>query len=260
MRNNNKLLDENYFPGWLGAIPFVFVFLIWEVIGRLNIEGLQYIIPSPESVIIALCEDLAGEELWRHLWITIIEVFWGFLIAIVSALILGVAIGRSSLLDRIFYPIIVFLQAIPKVALAPLWLVIFGFGIGSKIALAAMVGFFPLLVGVMVGMSAMRFEELELMRSLKATSWQIFFKVQLPRAIPSIFGGIEVGIIFSLIGAVVGEFVGARGGLGYLIQFRSAQLDLPGIFSPIFILALIGLVIDLATKMVGKRLMKWNGE
>ena len=182
------------------------------------------------------------------------------LIAVVAALLIGVLIGRSELLERTFYPIIVFFQAVPKVALAPVWLIVFGFGIGSKVALAAMVGFFPMLVGVIVGMSAMRRDEVELMRSLKATQWQIFTKVQLPRAVPSIFGGLEVGLLFALIGAVVGEFVGARAGLGYLINFRSSRLDLPGVFSPLIVLAVIGLALDLMAKFIGRRLMTWQGE
>jgi NitT/TauT family transport system permease protein len=192
--------------------------------------------------------------------ITMEEVFWGVVIAVAAALLIGVMIGRSEVLERTFYPIIVFFQAVPKVALAPLWLIVFGFGIGSKVALAAMVGFFPMLVGVIVGMAAMRREEVELMRSLKATQWQIFTKVQLPRALPSIFGGLEVGLLFALIGAVVGEFVGARAGLGYLINFRSARLDLPAIFSPLIVLALIGLALDLAAKFLGRRLTTWQGE
>jgi NitT/TauT family transport system permease protein len=158
-----------------------------------------------------------------------------------------------------FYPLLVFFQAVPKVALAPVWLIAFGFGIGSKIALAAMVAFFPLLVGVIVGMAATRREEFELMRSLRASAWQIFRKVRVPRAIPSIFGALEVAILFALIGAVVGEFVGAQAGLGYLIQFRSARLDLGGVFSPLIVLSIIGLVLDLSAKWLGRRLMRWEG-
>ena len=244
----------------LGSVPFVVMMLAWELFGRLDLEALRYVLPTPEAVAAALYEDLSSGVLWKHIAITMEEVFWGVLIAVVAALLIGVMIGRSELLERIFYPIIVFFQAVPKVALAPLWLIVFGFGIGSKVALAAMVGFFPMLVGVIVGMSAMRREEVDLMRSLKATQWQIFTKVQLPRAVPSIFGGLEVGLLFALIGAVVGEFVGARAGLGYLINFRSTRLDLPGVFAPLVVLALIGLALDLAAKLVGRRLMTWQGE
>ena len=244
----------------LGSIPFVAMMLAWELFGRLDLEALRYVLPTPESVAAALHEDFSSGVLWKHISITMQEVFWGVLIAVVAALLIGVMIGRSELLERIFYPIIVFFQAVPKVALAPLWLIVFGFGIGSKVALAAMVGFFPMLVGVIVGMSAMRREEVDLMRSLKATQWQIFTKVQLPRAVPSIFGGLEVGLLFALIGAVVGEFVGARAGLGYLINFRSTRLDLPGVFAPLVVLALIGLALDLGAKLIGRRLMTWQGE
>jgi len=244
----------------LGALPFVAGLALWELLGRLQIQSLQYVIPTPVSVVRALAEDLTSGEMFVHIRITMTEVLAGLAIAIASALILGVIIGRSPTLERAFYPAIVFFQALPKVALAPLWLIVFGFGLGSKIALAAMIAFFPLLVGVIVGMAAIRRDEVELMRSLKATQWQIFVKVQVPRALPSIFGGLEVGALFALIGAVVGEFVGARGGLGYLIEFRSSRLDLPGIFSPLIILAMIGLALDLATKAIGRRLMHWEGE
>lgn len=244
----------------LGALPFIVGFILWEILGRLKIESLRYVIPSPESVVLALLSDITSGEMFMHLQITMTEVFVGLGFAIVSAMMLGVLIGRSSALERTFYPAIVFFQALPKVALAPVWLIVFGFGLGSKIALAAMVSFFPLLVGVIVGMSAIRREEVELLRSLRATQWQIFVKVQLRRAIPSIFGGLEVAVLFALIGAVVGEFVGARGGLGYLIEFRSSRLDLPGIFSPLIALALVGLALDLGTKAIGKRLMHWQGD
>lgn len=244
----------------LGSIPFLVMLAGWELLGRIDFEALRYVLPTPEAVVAALYEDFSSGLLWKHIAITMEEVFWGVLIAVVAALLVGIVIGRSELLERTFYPIIVFFQAVPKVALAPIWLIVFGFGIGSKVALAAMVGFFPMLVGVIVGMSAIRREEVELMRSLKASQWQIFTKVQLPRAIPSIFGGLEVGLLFALIGAVVGEFVGARAGLGYLINFRSSRLDLPGVFSPLIVLALIGLALDLAAKFAGRRLMTWQGE
>ena len=244
----------------LGAAPFVVGLALWELLTRLEIQSLRYVIPSPEAVARALYGDFRSGEILGHLYITMGEVLVGLGIAIVSAVALGVVIGRSPLLERAFYPAIVFFQALPKVALAPLWLIAFGFGMGSKIALAAMIGFFPLLVGVIVGMSAIRREEIELMRSIRASRWQIFVKVQVPRAIPSIFGGLEVGVLFALIGAVVGEFVGARGGLGYLIEFRSSRLDLPGIFSPLIVLSVIGVLMDLGTKAVGKRLMHWEGD
>lgn len=256
--------DDEHSQFWrnlgLGSIPFVVGMALWELVGALDIQSLKYVIPTPESVAAALWSDIVSGEILEHFLVTMSEVFLGLAIAIGAALILGLIIGRSSVLERTFYPAIVFFQAIPKVALAPLWLIVFGFGIGSKVALAAMVGFFPLLVGVIVGLSAIRRDERELMRSLRASQWQIFTKVQIPRALPSIFGGLEVGVLFALIGAVVGEFVGARAGLGYLIEFRSSRLDLPGVFSPLIVLALVGLLLDLGSKFLGKRLIKWEGE
>jgi NitT/TauT family transport system permease protein len=245
---------------YIGAIPLIVGFGLWELIAWLDLQSLRYVIPAPSDVMLSLWDDIKSGELFEHVQITLSEVFLGLIIAVVSALVIGLIIGRSHFLERMFYPIIVFFQAIPKVALAPLWLIAFGFGIASKVAISAMVCFFPMLVGVIVGMSAMRREEAELMKTLRATQWQIFTKVQLPRALPSIFGGLEVAVLFALIGAVVGEFVGARGGLGYLISFRSSRLDLPGVFGPLIVLSIIGLILDLGTKALGKRLMSWQGE
>ena len=224
----------------LGATPFVVGLALWELIGLLDIQSLKYVIPTPESVALALWTDIASGELLGHFLVTMSEVFLGLAIAVGSALILGLIIGRSPMLERTFYPAIVFFQAIPKVALAPLWLIVFGFGIGSKVALAAMVAIFSAARRRDRRPGCDASEELELMRSLRASQWQIFTKVQIPRALPSIFGGLEVGVLFALIGAVVGEFVGARAGLGYLIEFRSSRLDLPGVFSPLIVLALVG--------------------
>lgn len=246
---------------WLmGAVPFVLLFIGWWLLTSANFQLMRYVLPPPGEVWDALVKDMTSGVMLKHAWITFTELIGGLGIAVVSATILGVLIGRSPLLEKLLYPMIVFFQAIPKVALAPLWLIVFGFGIGSKIAIAAMVSFFPMLIGTIVGMSAMRNDEHELMRSLRATSWQTFVKVQLPRALPSIFGGLQVAAIFALLGAVVGEFIGARGGLGYLISFRSAQLDLPGVFSPIVVLALFGVVLDLGLQAIGKRFMAWEGE
>jgi NitT/TauT family transport system permease protein len=257
-QKKNRSIWSNHIV--LGAVPFVVAGLIWETIGRLEIQSLRYVIPTPEAVAAALWHDISTGAITEHFFVTMTEVFTGLAIAIVLALVLGIIIGRSIILEQMLYPFIVFFQAVPKVALAPLWLIAFGFGMGSKIALATMVCFFPMLVGVVVGMAAMRREELELMRSLRASSWQIFVKVQLLRALPSIFGGLEVAVLFSLIGAIVGEFVGAQAGLGYLIEYRSSRLDLPGVFSPLVILAVVGVVLDGAVKFLGRRLITWSGQ
>lgn len=249
-----------FFDRYIGAIPLLGVFLLWELIAWFDFQSLRYVIPAPRDVFLSLWDDILSGQLIEHVQITLAEVFLGLIIAVGSALILGIIIGKSHFIERMFYPLIVFFQAIPKVALAPLWLIAFGFGIASKVAISAMVCFFPMLVGVIVGMSAMRREEAELMTTLRATQWQIFTKVQLPRALPSIFGGLEVAVLFALIGAVVGEFVGARGGLGYLISFRSSRLDLPGVFGPLIVLSIIGLVLDVGTKAIGNKLMSWRGE
>jgi NitT/TauT family transport system permease protein len=246
------------YPLFIGAGPFVIALVLWIVVGWFDPLSLRYVIPKAGEVAAMLVGDLQSKGFWHHFTTTMIEVFAGLAIAVIAGVVIGAAIGLSRFLEEFFYPFIIFFQAIPKVALAPVWLIAFGFGAGSKIALSAMVAFFPILVGVIVGLSATQREEFELMKSLRASAWQTFWKVRVPRAIPSIFGALEVAVLFALIGAIVGEFVGAQAGLGYLIQFRSSRLDLPGVFSPLIVLSVVGLILDLGTKKLGKRLMRWE--
>ena len=252
--------SDRHVGRWIGVIPFVLWIILWELLSIANIQALRYVVPSLPAVVEALWTDIASGEIVVHFQTTIVEILSGFGIAAVSGLVIGTAIALSPLLDRLMYPTIVFFQSMPKIALAPLWLIVFGFGIGSKIALSAMVAFFPMLISVIIGMKAMRREEAELMRSLRSTPAQTFWKVRVPRALPAIFGGIQIAAVFALTGAVVAEFVGAEAGLGYLIDFRSSRLDLPGVFSPLIVLAVVGLLLTFGTKAIANTLIKWEGE
>jgi NitT/TauT family transport system permease protein len=146
----------------------------------------------------------------------------------------------------------------PKVAIAPLLLLWFGFGVASKVAIAALLAFFPLLVNTALGLHASDPQQEELMHSLAAQRWQIFVMVRLRNALPSIFAGLELAMVFSVIGAIVGEFVGARGGLGYMIQQRNANVDVAGILSVLLILGIVGAVLTYCVKIVDHYVVFWN--
>jgi NitT/TauT family transport system permease protein len=241
-----------------GALPFIVILVIWLILSLLNLDALKYAIPHLDVTVKALVTDLSDPRLYGNISITMQEFGLGLLIAIVGGLILGIAVGLSRTIETILFPVIVFFQAIPALALAPLMVIVFGFGIGSKVAVAASVAIFPILIGVMQGMRSIRVDEIDLMRSLSATPRQTFLKVRVQRAIPSAFGGFQVGTLHATTAAVVTEFLGATSGLGYLIQVRSTNLQISEVFSALLILAFIAVVINLLLRFIGRRLSRWE--
>jgi len=157
-----------------------------------------------------------------------------------------------------FYPYIVMFQSLPKVALAPLIVVWFGLGLTSKVINAALVAFFPLLVNTMVGLKSADEDRVSLMRSLAASDSQIFWMLRLPNALPFVMAGLDVAMIFALIGAIVAEFVGAQRGLGMLIQSMNFNMDVSGQFSILIILSLLGLILNRIIMLVRRRIMFWD--
>jgi NitT/TauT family transport system permease protein len=200
---------------------------------------------------------VASGAVFLHLGITLTEILLGFAIGAIGAFVLGSLIALFRIADRILYPYIIALQAVPKVALAPLLVIWFGFGLESKILMTAVIAFFPILVNTVVGLRTVEQDRLDLMVALKATRWQIFRFVRLPTALPFIFAGLDVGIVLSVIGAIVGEFVGASGGLGYLLLVYNADLNIAAVFALLIILAVLGIVLHSAVMLVQRRVMFW---
>jgi NitT/TauT family transport system permease protein len=160
--------------------------------------------------------------------------------------------------EYFLYPFVVMFQAMPKVALAPLIIVWFGLGLTSKVVNAALVAFFPLMVNTIVGLRSAEEDKVNLMKSLAATKTQIFWMLQLPNAMPYIFAGLEIAMIFALIGAIVAEFVGAQAGLGMLIQSMNFTMDVAGQFSVLLILSVVGLVLNAIVNEVRRRVLFWD--
>ena len=230
---------------------------IWEW-AVATFEVPAYILPAPSRIFFALYNGLRSGLYPGHIWVTVSETLLGFGVGCALAFLLGAIVALSRRVEYFFYPIIVMFQAMPKVALAPLIIVWFGLGLTSKVVSAALVAFFPLMVNTIVGLRSTDEDRVNLMRSLSASRWQIFRMLQLPNALPYIFAGLEIAMIFALIGAIVAELVGAEKGLGMLIQSMNFTMDVAGQFSVLLILSVLGLILNGAVTLVRRRLLYWD--
>ena len=230
---------------------------VWEALVRL-LDVPAFILPTPSSIFTALYRGIVSTLYLNHIGITLAETLIGFVVGAALAFALGIAVALSRPIEYFLYPIIVMFQAMPKLALAPLIIVWFGLGLTSKVVNAALVAFFPLMVNTIVGLRSAEEEKVDLMRSLAANRWQVFWMPQLPNAMPYIFAGLEIAMIFALIGAIVAEFVGAQSGLGMLIQSMNFTMDVAGQFSILLILSLLGLVLNGIVNGVRRRVLFWD--
>lgn len=231
--------------------------VVWEGIVRLFAIP-AFILPAPTSVFMALYRGTTSMLYVDHLWITLTETFLGFALGTTLAFMLGIAVAISRRVEYFLYPFIVMFQSMPKVALAPLIIIWFGLGLTSKVVSAALVAFFPLMVNTIVGLRSAEEDRINLMRSLDATRLQIFWMLQLPNAMPYIFAGLEIAMIFSLIGAIVAEFVGAQAELGMLMQSMNFTMDVAGQFSVLIILSMLGLILNSIVSEARRRVLFWD--
>jgi NitT/TauT family transport system permease protein len=241
----------------LRLLLIALVLALWEAAVRL-FEVPQFILPAPSNVFIAFYRGFASGLYIDHIWVTVGETLLGFVLGTALAFVLGTVIALSRPIEYFLYPFVVMFQAMPKVALAPLIIVWFGLGLTSKVVNAALVAFFPLMVNTIVGLRSAEEDRLNLMRSLAATRMQIFWMLQLPNAMPYIFAGLEIAMIFALIGAIVAEFVGAQAGLGMLIQSMNFSMDVAGQFSVLLILSILGLCLNSIIVGIRRRVLFWD--
>jgi NitT/TauT family transport system permease protein len=239
-------------------IPLVFVLFValWEwAVRAWNIPN--FLVPAPSTVAGALARGFRSGLYLTNFWITLVEALAGFVIAAVAGIVLGAVIAQFRLVERTFYPYLVALQTLPKIAIAPLVIVWFGFGLSSKVIIAATVAFFPVLVNVIVGLKTVDPAKLDLMRSLRASRWQTFRLVTFPNALPFVFAGLDIAIVFSVLGAIVGEFVGAQRGLGNLILQFNFSLDIAGVFAVLILLSVMGVALHLIMQAVQRHVIFW---
>ena len=240
----------------LSALVFVGGVLLWEAIVRV-FRVPSFLAPAPTAVTASLAGGIRSHLYVEHFGVTLYEALAGFLIAAASGIVIGAVIAQFRLVERTVYPYLVALQTMPKIAIAPLIVVWFGFDTSSKVVIAATVAFFPVLVNVVVGLMTIDAGKLELMRSLRATRWQTFRLVQFPNALPFVFAGLDVAIVFSVLGAIVGEFVGAQRGLGNLILQFNMTLDIAGVFAVLIMLSLMGVALHLIMQAIQRRIIFW---
>lgn len=240
-------------------LPIVAAFgvavLAWKAI--VLVTGLPpFILPPPEMVAARLAEAIAEGTLTPHLRTTLAEVVLGFLAGVAIALPVGYGLARSALVERLLSPYLVAAQATPILALAPLLTLWFGSGLESKVIICALIVFFPVAIATMVGVRAVDAGLLELGRSLRASRLQVLTTLEIPAALPSILGGMRVGVTLAVVGAIVGEWAGAREGLGVLINLaRGSLFDIPLLFATLVTIAALGVALYALVVLVERRLV-----
>ena len=233
----------------------------WELGVRL-FHVPKFLIPPVSDIAVALWRGLATspfakDSLWYHSAITVTEILLGFFVGSAIGLAIGVVVSQMPRLEAILEPYVSALQSLPKVAVAPIIVVWLGFGISSKVVIICLLTFFPVLVTSIAGFKAVDPDRIDLLRSLSATPWQIFRKAKFPSALPYIFAGLNMAAAFAVVGAIVGEFVGAQAGLGVLIQQMEAQMDTGGSFSVFIVLSVIGIVLTAILRRIQQRVLHW---
>jgi NitT/TauT family transport system permease protein len=218
----------------------------------------SYLLPDPVSVGRALWTGLVSGEYGPHIQFTLTSTLLGYAIGSVAAVIAGVLVAESRTFERFVFPYIVAIQAMPKVALAPLILVWFGFGLASKVVLVALICFFPLLVNTIAGIRRTDPELIDMARSFSRPAWWIFLHVKLPAAAGAICAGLEIGIVLALIGAIVGEFVAAEKGVGYLIGSATVNMNVATMFAGVLLLAGFGIAGSALVRFAQRRIVFWE--
>ena len=237
------------------------IFCASVLAGELIIRALDappYILPAPSKVAMALWRGFASGLYQKHLLHTLLETLLGFLLGSLLGFLVGTAVALNRYVDYFFYPYIVMFQSVPKVALAPLIVVWFGLGLKSQVVNAALVASFPVLVNTIAGLRSADEDRMNLMRSLGASKIQMFWMLRVPNALPFVMAGLDVAMVFALIGAIVAEFVGASAGLGMLIQSMNFNMDVAGQFSVLLILSIMGLLLNRCILLIRRRILFWD--
>ncbi len=246
------ILERQGLPLLAGAI----IVLVWEYVpAAMGVSKL--LLPAPSEILRSLWMLQTRGLLIENFLITLFEALGGFVVGSISAIFFAFLVTRSVIIERALMPYLVGLQALPKVAVAPLIVVWIGIGIESKVLIAAVISFFPVLINAIVGFSTVEADKLDLMRSLVASRWQQFRMVVFPNSLPFIFAGLNVGIVLSITGALVGEFIGADRGLGNLLLQLNYNMDIAGMFAVLLILAFVGIILYALIRYLHLRFVFW---
>ncbi len=259
MNVNNPLKKKRRLPEevWMVPLSLLIAGAVWELIVRIW-DLPAFLLPSPGLVVNRLFQVLSDRSLLYHTFFTLVEVIAGMMIGVSAAALLGYFLAKSQTVERLLAPYIVASQSVPVVAIAPLLVIWFGSGLSSKVLICALIVFFPVLINTMVGVRSVPEDLRDLMRSLRATKWQTFVILEVPASLPVFLGGLRVGATLAVIGAVVGEFVGADRGLGYLINRARGQYDTSLVFVAVLTLVITALILYGSIALLEAKLLSWH--
>jgi NitT/TauT family transport system permease protein len=245
---------SRFFYPLAGVAIIVLIWHYYVVLMQVSIV----VLPTPLQVLRSLIDN--AKILTEEGWVTALECVYGFALSLAIGIPIAVVMTYSHIANQMFYPLLVASQSIPKVAVAPILLVWFGTGIKSKLAMAFVIAFFPVVVDTATGLRSTSPDLLELARSLQCTRLQTFFKIQLPSALPSIFSGAKIAVTLSVIGAVIGEFIGSNEGLGNLLLTANSQLNSPLVWASLTVLSVLGMILYGLVVLTEKLLMPWAAD
>lgn len=240
----------------LFVLVCILIVSVWEWVVRSGMIP-AFILPAPSAIWSSLADN------WQlllevHLPATLKEVLIGFVLSLIGGLLLGIGMHFSRVLEKILYPFLVISQTIPLIAISPIFIMWFGYSIWSKIAVTILTAFFPIVVSTYDGLKMGGTEYRELLLTMGASRWMIFKKVQVPMALPSLFSGLKMSVVYCVVGATVGEWLGASEGLGYFSRRMSGNLQADAVLAAIFLLSLLGIILFLIIGLIEKQLLKHN--
>lgn len=235
---------------------FVMLFVLWELAVR-GFAVPAFILPPPSTVFLKMFE--IRSQLLSNMWVTLGEALLGFGLSVAMGITLGALMVHFRWVSDTLYPLMIIKQVTPTIVFAPLIVIWMGTGMASKVSMAFLVAFFPMVVNTIAGLSRVDEDLVLLMRGLKASRWRTFIMIRLPSALPVIFAGMKVSITFSVLGAVVAEFISSGEGLGYLVNAGSAVMDTPLVFAAVMMLSLMGVVLFSALALAQKLFVPWAG-
>lgn len=240
---------------WLPAVILLLVtIVVWEAVVRIFAIS-AFIIPAPSEIAQSLVAQWG--TLMQATLVTAGEILFGFLVSVVVGIAIALVIVRFDWLGRALYPLVVLFQNVPKVALAPIFILWFGYGLAPKIGLILVIAFFPVTLSMLAGMQSVDRSLLSLMNSVGASSTQILFRIRVPHSLPNLMAGTKIAATLSVIGAIVGEFAGASDGLGYVIQFASTQLDTALVFAALLLVSVLGIAFYYAAEILERIVVPW---
>lgn len=230
-------------------------FILWELFAFL-LEIPTYLLPRPTVIFSSLFNNL--DSLLKHAWFTSVEIVLGFFLALLTAIVFSVSSIYSRYVDEVIFPLLVVIQVVPKIALAPLFLIWMGYGLSPKIIITALVCFFPIVISLKKGLDSVGQNLIDIMRSMGRPKWEIMCKIQLPSALPHLFSGLRIGIAFAAVGAVAAEFVVAKQGLGYQVSHAATVVNTPLVFAALFLIALLGMFFYFIIILLEKKIVFWE--